>query len=151
MHASIREHCSGAYLDKSCGTLNCPQLILVNFLVTRKTIERTHFPFSQRIRPDGTPVVSHACELDWALQQLRACVKWDLVDRVDRDFFHISNFVRQYFRFRSVNFFSNFRWDRSDAHLYHFFKILWVGKKKLKSDSLLAAGFFSKGHLDTRA
>jgi len=36
-----------------------------------------------------------------ARKQLRACVKWDLIVR---DFFIFSNFARQYFRFRSVNF-----------------------------------------------
>ena len=40
-----------------------------------------------------------------ARAQLHACVKCDLVDR---DFFHISNFVRQYLRFWSVNFFQIF-------------------------------------------
>ena len=40
-----------------------------------------------------------------AREQLRACVKWDLVVR---DFFIVSNFVRQYFRFRLVNFFQIF-------------------------------------------
>ena len=37
-----------------------------------------------------------------ACEQLRVCVKWDLVVR---DIFIFSNFVRQYFRFRLVNFF----------------------------------------------
>ena len=46
MHASDRRHCNGAYLDRS------------------KTIERKNVSFSLRIRPDRTPVVSHACELD---------------------------------------------------------------------------------------
>ena len=45
-------------------TAKLSQLILVTFLATRKTIERENIPFSQRIRPDRTPVVLHAWELD---------------------------------------------------------------------------------------
>ena len=59
MHASARGHCNDAYLDNFCSTLmqmrtvNSPQLILVTFLVTRKTIERKNISFPQRISTDG--------------------------------------------------------------------------------------------------
>ena len=65
-----------------------------------------------------------------AREQLRACVKWDLVDR---DFFIFSNFVRQYFRFRSVNLFQIFgdNYDQSNAYICQFFKN-YVGGEKIK-------------------
>ena len=71
-------------------------MVLIAFLVTHKTIERKTICLSQRIRPNGRPVVLRARE------QLRACVKWDLVDCY---IFLFSNFVRQYFRFRRWIFF----------------------------------------------
>ena len=65
-----------------------------------------------------------------AREQLRACVKWDLVDR---DFFIFSNFVRQYFRFQSVNLFQTFgdNLDQSDAYIYQFLTYS-VGGKNIK-------------------
>ena len=86
--------------------------------------------FKQRICPDKTLVVSHPWELDWTHEQLRLCIKWDTVDC---DFFHISNFMRQHFRFRSVNDFQSFgdNQDLSDAYLYQFSKN-FVGGKKFK-------------------
>ena len=53
-------------LKYKCERKNSPKLVLVTFLVTHKSIERKNISFSQRIRPGGRPVVSHACEIDWA-------------------------------------------------------------------------------------
>ena len=62
--------------------------------------------YGKYIRSDRTSVVLNAWNLDRAREQLHACVKWDLVDR---DFFFLfCNFVRQNFRFQSVNFFQIF-------------------------------------------
>ena len=79
-------------------------MILVTFLVTRKMINRKNISFSQRIRIEAGRFTRVGTRLS-AREHLHACVKWDLVDR---DFFIFSNFVRQYFRFRSVNFFQIF-------------------------------------------
>ena len=66
------------------------------------------------------------------LEQLHACVKWDLVDR---DFFIFSNFVRQYFHFWLVNFFQIFgdNYDQSDVYIYQFFKNSVGGEKNKKA------------------
>ena len=104
-----REHCNGAYLDRSCSTLM--QMRTVKLLPTDFSFFSFHpqndgtekyllFTNSQ-IRLDGRPrrFARVGTRLS-AREQLRACVKWDLVD-----IFIFSNFVGQYFRFRSVNFF----------------------------------------------
>ena len=66
MHASVKEHCNDAYLDRSWSTLMQRRTVKLSpTVLTRKTIERKNIAFSQRIRPDGRPVVSHAWELDW--------------------------------------------------------------------------------------
>ena len=63
-----------------------------------------------------------------AREQLRACVKWDLVVR---DFFIFSNFVRQYFRFQSVNVFKFLATTKINrVRIYiNFFKNSVGGKK----------------------
>ena len=71
-----------------------------------------------------------------AREQLRACVKWDLVVR---DSFIFSNFVRQYFRFRSVNFFQIFDATKINRMpIYTSFLKNSVGGKKIKK----AKGFY---------
>ena len=72
------------------------------------------------------PMVSHAWELDWAHEQLRTCLKLDLVNR---DFFHISYFMRQYIQL--VNFLKFLVTTKTkQMHIYtNFLKILQVGKK----------------------
>ena len=80
-------------------------MILVTFLVTRKMINRKISPFHKEyVRIEAGRFACVGTRLS-AREHLHACVKWDLVDR---DFFIFSNFVRQYFRFRSVNFFQSF-------------------------------------------
>ena len=103
-----REHCNGAYLDRSCSTLMQMRTIKLlptdfGFFSCHPQNDRTEkyllFTNSQ-IRLDGRP--SRFARVGTRLsarEQLRACVKWDLVDP---DIFIFSNFVRQYFRFRSV-------------------------------------------------
>ena len=98
------------------------------FYCNRKTIKRKKSPFHKEyVRIKAGRFARVGTRLS-AREQLRACVKWDLVDR---DFFIFSNFVRQYFRFRSVNFFQIFgdNYDESDAYIYHFLKNSVGGKK----------------------
>ena len=64
------------------------------FSLTCETIERKNIPFSQKIGPDGSRLFCTRGNLiergASARDQLRACVKWDLVDR---DFSIFFNFV----------------------------------------------------------
>ena len=86
-------------------TANSPKLVLVTCLVTRKTIKGKISPFHKEyVRMKAGCFARVGTRLS-AREQLRAYVKWDLVVL---DFFIFSNFVRQYFRFRSVNFFQIF-------------------------------------------
>ena len=109
-------------------TLNEFNQINVKLLISIQTLifQFSHSPPLRTLR------LGDLCKnLISAREQLRACVKWH---PVVHDFFIFSNFVRQYFRFRSVNFFQVFVDDygQSDACIHQFFKTFcrWEKIKK---------------------
>ena len=109
-----RAHCNSAFLDRSCSTLM--QMRTVKLLPTdfgffscdhqndqtEKYLLLTNSQLTSGWKAGRFARVGTRLS---AREQLRACVKWDLVDCY---IFIFSNFVRQYFRFRSVNFFQVF-------------------------------------------
>ena len=80
-------------------TVKLSQIGFGYFSYNPKNDRKENYLLVTKNTSNGRPVVLRARE------QVRACVKWDLVDCY---IFIFSNFERQYFRFRSVNFFQIF-------------------------------------------